>query len=98
MSMTNKSFFILSIEDEYIQCAGARAKLTVEYKLDKIYRVGLDKADKSPVSINYSGGIIQLYANETLSINLAKEIFHSFFENKIIPDNYILRELDKDYR
>ncbi|CRK84799.1 hypothetical protein BN000_04849 [Neobacillus massiliamazoniensis] len=51
-----KSFFILTNESgDFIQCAGAKSRLTIEYKHSNIISIlGLEKENKEIISINYS--------------------------------------------
>lgn len=52
-----KSFFILTNDSgDFVQCAGAKLRLTIEYKRlqTKLNVLGLNKENKERISINYS--------------------------------------------
>jgi hypothetical protein len=95
--MTEKPYFILSQGEHYVQRVGARAKLTVEYKSEVHYRLGLEILDKSPSLINFSSGSIKINTNEQLRLIHAIEIFRTFFECGKPLNKYLLRELNENY-
>jgi hypothetical protein len=98
INMTQKSYFILSQGDNYVQCAGAKAKLTVEYKSIKHYRFGLKVIDNNPASINFSYGIIQIKKSEQLRLIHALDIFETFFKTGLPSNVYLLNELNIIYQ
>jgi hypothetical protein len=90
----------LSNSTGYVQAAGARPRMIVEYR--ELNRDGtfhhyvLGKSPTSEpkrTSINSSSGIIQLNSNEVLSAKSALEIFRSFFDHKVVPSNYTRRDI-----
>lgn len=93
-----KSFFILTNDSgDFVQCAGAKLRLTLEYKrLQKLNVLGLDKENKEGISINYSGGAISLQRNEVLTINDAIKVFENFYKTGNVPNSYILRQVELD--
>ncbi|MFC4322025.1 hypothetical protein [Litchfieldia salsa] len=92
-----KSYFILTKENgDYLQCAGSKLRLTIEYKQSETHSVlGIEKENKEPISINYSGGAISLKRNEILSISDALKTFETFFNTGNVPNEYILRKVDE---
>ncbi|HEX9997852.1 MAG TPA: hypothetical protein VGB45_11955 [Abditibacterium sp.] len=99
----NRSFFILSRDDEsYVQVAGAKLRLIVEFRhvANNSFRhfvLGRHPSETKMVSINYSGGIIQLQKNEILQIENAIEVMFSFMQSGVIPPEYHLREITDDF-
>lgn len=84
MSPVGNSFCILTANDEsYVQCAGAKSKLTIEYRKYmgrkfSHYVLGTPKEEKKEVSIRYSGGYIKVKQNEVLT-NKDDEILPNCF-------------------
>lgn len=92
-----KSFFILTNESgHFVQCAGAKLRLTIEFKdLNNLNVIGSDKPNKEEISINYSGGAITIHRNEVLTVNDAIKVFETFYITGNIPDDYILRKVSE---
>jgi hypothetical protein len=97
INMTQKSYFILSQGDNYVQCAGAKAKLTIVYKSIKHYRFSLKAIDNTPASINFSYGIIQIMKSEQLRLIHALDIFETFYKTGLPSNDYVLNELNIVY-
>ncbi len=88
---------------DYVQCAGWREKLTVEYRLNakpkfKHYVIG--KAEgKSPLKVSWvllqtSGGIM-VHKEEVLTIDDAEFVFKEFYKNNAIPSGLNKRNVTK---
>lgn len=99
----HRSFYILSRDDEsYIQVAGAKLRLIIEFRQVendsfRHFVLGRHSGETKMVSINYSGGIIQLQKNEILQIEDAIKIMSSFMKSGIIPPEYHPREITDDF-
>jgi hypothetical protein len=98
MSSVGNSFCILTANDEsYVQCAGAKSKLTIEYRKYigrkfNHYVLGMLKEAVKEVSIRYSGGYIKVNQNEVLTDKDAIAVFEAFLNIECLPENYELRE------
>ena len=99
-----RSFFTLSAEDgSYVQTAGARLRLIVEYR--QIVDEGFEhyilgkpsEGQEKRSAINYSGGGIQLLRNEILTVKDATAIFRAFFYFQNIPEHYQLRDITNTF-
>jgi hypothetical protein len=92
-----KSFFILTNDlGDFVQCAGAKLRLTIEFRhFNDLNVIGSDKPKKEEISINYSGGAITIQRNEVLTINDAIKIFETFYNTGNIPDDYLLRKVSE---
>ena len=103
MDLKTCSFYILTGDDgSYVQCAGIRRKLAIEYRqvINSSYKqfmLGVEKEDKSDSSVHYSSGSIKLKKNEILTIDDVRIVFDHFFKENSIPLGYLLRELNEDY-
>ncbi|MHC0039552.1 hypothetical protein [Pseudoneobacillus sp. C159] len=89
-----KSFFTLSNDSgDFVQCAGEKLRLTIEYKHNKnLGTLGLEEENKEPTSINCSVGPITVQKNEVLTINDAINVFETFYKTGEIPTKYELRQ------
>jgi hypothetical protein len=104
ISLRGPSYFTLTDETgSYVQAAGARLRLTIEYR--KKHRFGfqhfvLGVPDRPTTlnSINSTAGIITVQTNEILSLTAAIEVFRVFFENGSIPSRFVLRETTETFR
>ena len=92
-------FFALTADDgSYVQTAGARMKLCVEYRRQTSegythYVLGYSKSnDHSSRQINSSVGFINLLAHEILDSNDATEIFCHFMHYNGVPKRFTLRD------
>lgn len=97
-----KSFFILSGENGYVQCAGSASRLTVEhrtYTADSFshYRLGRAPLIEKTVTLRYSGGDLRVRESEVLTIEDCLSIFQSYFESRTVPASFHLRLLDETY-
>ena len=99
-----RSFFSLSAEDgSYVQTAGARLRLIVEHRriVDEgfeHYVIGKSSEGQEKHSVvNYSGGGIQLFRNEVLTIKDATAIFRTFFHLQSLPEQYQRREITNTF-
>ncbi len=98
------SFFILANKNgSYVQTAGARLRVIVEYRKKSLFgfkHVVLGKPSKKTerTSINYSGGIIALDRNEILTIKDAIEIFEEFYNSNEIPVSYVTRDITEEQK
>ena len=98
------SFFVLSNKKgSYVQVAGARLRVIIEYRKKSFFSFShfvfgkpSDKTDDT--SINYSGGIIQLKQNEVLTIKDAINIFKSFYHSSEFPENYVKRDITEEMK
>ncbi len=103
----NKAYFILTNEfSSYIQCAGSKEKLTIEFrKFDnstfKHYVIGKRKSENISAitwdKIECKIGPIFIHDNEVLNIENAIEIFNTFYNQKDIPLSYNQRNITKQF-
>ena len=82
-----------------MQVAGAKLRLTVEYRRKKFlshkhFRVGRKPVSEEELSLNYSGGAITVRKSEVLTLEDCLAVFRSFFDSEEVPGGYHLRELD----
>ncbi|GLC30615.1 hypothetical protein [Clostridium omnivorum] len=98
MIPNGKSFCILTADDEsYVQCAGAKSKLTIEYrkytsKSFSHYVLSRQPIEDENISVRYSGGYITVKKNEALTSKDAVYIFERFLNTQHLPEEYNLRE------
>ena len=98
-----RSFFVLSGRKSYVQVAGARLRLTIEYRVRKLFshdhfRVGREPLSGEELSLNYSGGAITVRKSEVLTLEDCLAVFRSFYESEQVPGGYHLRRLDDSLR
>jgi len=94
---THSFVSLTGTDGSYVQTAGARLRLIVEYRDASTapfrhYVLGDDRQPGALTSVNYSGGAISLYHNEILSLRAALTVFQSFHEKRSIPDSFVLRD------
>jgi len=81
-----------------MQCGGGKKACTVEFRVHesanayKHYVVGRAREASDPGSIQMSGGMVELPANEVLNDREAIELFELFFAGNEVPKKYVLRE------
>ncbi|MHB0972463.1 MAG: hypothetical protein ACYC7A_22255 [Thermoanaerobaculia bacterium] len=98
ISPRGPSHFTLSdASGSYVQAAGARLRLTIEYrKTDHVgfrhYVLGVADRPTTLNSVNSTAGIITVQTNEILAISSAKEVFRTFMQTGSIPERFLLRE------
>ena len=98
ISPRGPSFFILQDETgSYVQAAGARARLTVEFRHVtrfgfRHYVLGRRAESNGEASVNYSGGPIRVQSNEILTTRDAVAIFREFFDAGTVSNDYARRE------
>jgi hypothetical protein len=92
------SFVVLSREDgSYVQTAGAKLRLTVEYRKMlpsgfRHYTLGKNPADPRPTSINCRCGPIHCQMSESMTLTDAQAVFEEFYSSGRVPDGFMLRE------
>jgi hypothetical protein len=92
------SFVILSRDDgSYMQTAGARLRLTVEYREIlstgfKHFTLGRKPFDPKSTCINCKCGPITCHQSESMTLADAESIFAEFFGNGRIPHAYMARD------
>ncbi len=97
------SFVILSRDDgSYVQTAGAKLRLTVEYRQMnpsnfRHFTLGKIPADPRPTCINCKCGPIHCHLNESMTLNDAEIIFKEFLENGRVPGSYVLRDRTSEH-
>jgi hypothetical protein len=99
ISPNGPGYFSLTSDDgSYVQAAGARLKLTIEYRHPdgdsfRHYILGRDDiSDRSCRQINSAVGQINLFANEVLDIDDAIDVFGHFLNCGVVPDRFLLRD------
>jgi len=98
MNSETSSYCTFSLNDDcYIQCAGSKTRLTIEYREPieggfSHYVIGVKSLLKIDSKVPYSGGSIKVKKNEIFNAEQAVEIFDSFINNNKIPENYTKRD------
>ena len=98
------SFFILNAPDgSYVQTAGARLRLIVEYRqvsggVFRHYVLGRREEERREASINYSGGAITLRKNEVLVLRDALSVFGAFLRSGRVPEGYEWRDVTERFQ
>ncbi len=99
ISPQGPGYFSLTASDgSYVQTAGARLMLTVEYR--RITNDGFvhyvlgdsQRDDRAPRQINSSVGFINLFAHEILDVDSAIEVFCHFLRHQDVPTRFTLRD------
>ena len=102
-----KSYFILTDGLSYVQCAGEKTRIVIEYRKHagetfKHYVVGNKKLKESLtiswIQIDCKVGPVHIHANEALTINDALNIFKAFYEKEDIPLIYNRRNITKRFQ
>ena len=97
------SFVILSRDDgSYVQTAGARLRLTVEYREAsstgfKHFTLGRQPFDPKSTYINCKCGPITCHQSESMTLADAEAIFTEFLESGRIPNAYITRDKTREF-
>ena len=97
--ISNSYFSLSDAGDSYVQAAGARSRLTVEYRCVASgdfshFVLGHAEGDfEKDVYINCRCGPVRVKKNEVLTIAEAIEIFVRFFEFHDTPSQFVLREV-----
>jgi hypothetical protein len=100
ISPSGPGYFSLTSDrnGSYVQAAGARLKLTIEYRIPeggsfRHYILGRnDVVDRPERQINSAVGQINLLANEVLDIDDAIAVFGYFLDYGSVPDRFLLRD------
>jgi hypothetical protein len=90
-------FSLTDASGSYVQTAGAKARLILEYRQVRGFAfqhfvLGRAPEDSRPQSLNYSGGAIRLLTSEILTLKDALVVFRAFFVTRSIPTGYTLRD------
>ncbi len=103
-----KSYFIITNElSSYVQCAGDKTRLVIEYRKHsgetfKHYVLGNKKPNESLTiswaRIDWKVGPIHIHTNEVLSLDDAVNIFKVFYETKDVPLVYNRRNISKRFQ
>lgn len=105
---SGRGFVILCGSDgSYVQVAGTREELTVEYRqtIGTRYRhfvLGNPPADDrqsddEPAEIHTSVGVVTVHRHEVLDLRRAVEICKLFFEDGAVPQQYALRDMTHQF-
>jgi hypothetical protein len=104
ISPRGPSYFILTDSSgSYVQVAGARLRLTVEYREVtpfglRHFILGREPLVETLVSINYTGGAITLRTSEVLSLPRALDIVRTFYASGSVPKHFTRREATSTFR
>lgn len=96
-------FLILELSNKnYLQVTGGQSRYTVEFREyfdDKFkhYVVGNKVINRIWYVINSGVGAICVMKHEVLNEKDVREIFHSFFKNQVINENYNKRNVTKQH-
>jgi hypothetical protein len=99
VSLRARSYFIFSHRGgSYVQAAGARAKMMVEYRAVHDggwahYVLGHRGGEERETSINYSFGPLTLRAKQVFTLREVTAIFAHFLESGEVPDSYDLEDI-----
>ncbi|WDQ15125.1 hypothetical protein [Rhodopirellula sp. P2] len=97
-------FSLTSDDGSYVQTAGARMKLVIEYRKSngdsfRHYVLGRDDiSNPSATQINSAVGQINLMADEILDIDDVIDVFGHFLECGAVPRQYKLRDDTKRFQ
>ena len=97
------SFVVLSRDDgSYVQTAGAKLRLTVEYRQMlptgfRHYTLGKSPADERPTYINCRCGPINCHMSESMTLSDAQIILTEFLASGRVPDGFVLRDRTSEY-
>ena len=87
---------------DYIQCAGSKLSLTVEIRIFddvsfKHYRIGSQHQSKIWSKIECKVGPIMVLLHEELTLQNAIELFHRFYKEEDIFENYNMRNITRQF-
>jgi len=88
----------------YVQVAGARLRLTVEFREQlptgdfRHYVLGRESDQSKDASVNTAAGMIKLKSNEILTASAAVDVFRSFFDTQTVPAQYTRRETTQMFK
>ena len=104
ISPRGPSYFTLTDQTgSYVQVAGARLRLTIEYRNNtrfgfRHFVLGDHDRPTKMNSINSTAGIISVQTNEILALSSAIEVFQAFFASGSVPSRFLLRETTESFR
>ncbi|MDQ0194589.1 hypothetical protein [Paenibacillus wynnii] len=104
MNGSTNSFCTVSHSDYlFIQCAGSKSKMTIEYREPdndgfRHFVIGVRSIIETNTKVSYSGGEIKVRTNEVLNYEQAEELFKTFINERRILDKYVLRETTKMFK
>lgn len=103
-----RSFVILSSPSgDYVQTAGARDRLTIEYRRNagqgpaasfRHYVLGRTDGGDGLAEIQCSCGPLTVQENEVLNLDDAKRVFRHFYDIGSVPDDFALRDMTATFR
>ena len=97
------SFVVLSRDDgSYVQTAGAKLRLTVEYRQMlpsgfRHYTLGKSPTDPRPTCINCKCGPIHCHLSESMTLSDAQIILTEFLASGRVPDGFVLRDRTSEH-
>lgn len=103
LNSIDNAYVILENENEdYIQCAGAAARLELEWrryveKGFKHYLIGHPEVSTVWTKIYCSVGPISILENEVLTVTEALELFTCFYHHQALPDYYHQRDIAEEF-
>jgi hypothetical protein len=103
LSLNGPGYCILTkANGSYVQTAGTKVGLLVEYReIDgenfRHYVLGSQNADRSPTSVRYKQGTLDLLKNEVLLVHEAREIFVWYLATGQIPDGWNWRDITETF-
>jgi hypothetical protein len=96
----DRGYFTLSGDETgYVQAAGARLRMICEWRRlaadGSFQHVVLGHPDRPEelTSITTATGVIQLRANEVLTLDVVLGVFKQFFERGVVPEGLALRDV-----
>lgn len=94
----------IPFSDAYLQCAGSAEAMTIESRLVDAdgtahqYVVGRpgERAEQPSEVIRWDDGrhATKVFASEVFTADEAADVFYAYFLTDVVPEPYILRELD----
>ena len=99
---TRSFYSLLRGDGSYVQVAGARLRLIIEYRDVsgddfRHFVIGRESENSKMASLHYSGGSIALQSHEVMQIGDAIEVFLSFLDGGTVPDSYRLRDITAEF-
>lgn len=100
---TIATYFIFENEAGFLQCAGADDEFIVEFRdVDENdfhhFILGKEPITKKRQTFNYGGVSRELFGYEVLSIDDVTYILESFYQHHMVPREYLMRNISKEFQ
>ncbi len=99
----HNSFMVLNAEQSYVQCAGSKTALTIEYRQvfeeNNFQHFVIGKGTPNlevKTNVKFCGGDVEVCQSEVLNIKDVETCFAHFFQHQTLPEQYHQRDVSKD--